>query len=34
MKLKLAVIYGSRSCEHDVSIISALQAAGKANPEE
>ncbi len=34
MKLKLAVIYGSRSCEHDVSVISALQAAGKADPEE
>ena len=24
-KLNIAVIFGSRSCEHDVSIISALQ---------
>ena len=34
MKLKLALIYGSRSCEHDVSIISALQAAKQVNPDE
>ena len=34
MKLKLALIYGSRSCEHDVSIISALQAAKNVNPDE
>ena len=34
MKLKLAVIYGSRTCEHDVSIISALQAAGAVNKDE
>ena len=34
MKLKLALIYGSRSCEHDVSIISALQAAKCINPDE
>lgn len=27
MKLNVGVIYGSRTCEHDVSIISALQAA-------
>ena len=27
MKLKAAVMYGSRTCEHDVSIISGLQAA-------
>ena len=34
MKLKLALIYGSRSCEHDVSVISALQAAKHVNPNE
>lgn len=34
MKLKVAVIYGSRSCEHEVSIISALQAASHLNKEE
>ena len=34
MKLKLALIYGSRSCEHDVSIISALQAAKHIHSEE
>ncbi len=34
MKLKLALIYGSRSCEHDVSIISALQAAKCVDPEQ
>ncbi|MBQ9407882.1 MAG: D-alanine--D-alanine ligase [Clostridia bacterium] len=34
MKLKLALIYGSRSCEHDVSVISALQAAKHVNPDE
>ena len=34
MKLKLALIYGSRSCEHDVSIISALQAAKQIDPNE
>ena len=34
MKLRLAVVYGSRTCEHDVSIISALQAAQNANPAE
>jgi hypothetical protein len=28
MKLNLAVIFGSRTCEHDVSIISGLQALG------
>ena len=33
-KLRLAVIYGSRTCEHDVSIISALQAAGSVNKDE
>ncbi|MEA4898555.1 MAG: D-alanine--D-alanine ligase family protein [Christensenellaceae bacterium] len=30
MKLNLAVTYGSRTCEHDVSIISGLQAADAA----
>lgn len=34
MKIRLAVIYGSRTCEHDVSIISALQAASAADPNE
>lgn len=34
MKLRLAVIYGSRTCEHDVSIISALQAASNVNKDE
>ena len=34
MKLKLALIYGSRSCEHDVSVISALQAAKHVNRDE
>ena len=34
MKLRLALIYGSRSCEHDVSVISALQAAKHINPDE
>ncbi len=29
MKLNVAVLYGSRTCEHDVSIISALQAINK-----
>ncbi len=28
MKLNIGVIFGSRTCEHDVSIISGLQAAG------
>jgi len=30
MKVNLAVIFGSRTCEHDVSIISGLQAVGAA----
>ena len=34
MKLKLAIIYGSRTCEHEVSIISALQAAQNVNKDE
>ncbi len=31
-KLQLGILYGSRSCEHEVSIISALQLAGVADP--
>ena len=34
MKLKVAVIYGSRTCEHDVSIVSALQAMDNLNRNE
>ena len=34
MKLKVAVIFGSRTCEHDVSIISAVQAIENLNREE
>lgn len=34
MKLRLAVVYGSRACEHEVSIISALQAAQNADRNE
>ena len=34
MKLRLAVVYGSKSCEHDVSIISALQAAGNIDRQQ
>ena len=34
MKLKVAVIYGSRTCEHDVSIVSALQAMDNLNRSE
>ena len=34
MKLRLAFVYGSRTCEHDVSIISALQAAQNADRNE
>ncbi len=34
MKIRLAVVYGSQTCEHDVSIISALQAASNADPNE
>ncbi len=32
MKTSLAVVFGSRTCEHDVSIISGLQAAMAADP--
>ena len=31
MKTNLAVVFGSRTCEHDVSIISGLQAAMAAD---
>ena len=34
MKLKIAVIFGSRTCEHDVSIISGMQAAGALDKNE
>lgn len=34
MKLSVAVIYGSRTCEHDVSVISAMQAAGALDKRE
>ena len=33
MKINLAVVFGSRTCEHDVSIISGIQALNAANPE-
>ena len=33
MKLKVAVVFGGRTCEHDVSVISALQAAGALDRE-
>ena len=33
MKIRVAVIFGGRTCEHDVSIISGLQAAGALNRE-
>ena len=33
-KIKLAVIFGSRSCEHDVSIISALQLMDAVNQND
>ena len=34
MSLKVAVIYGSRTCEHDVSIVSALQAMDNLDKNE
>lgn len=34
MKLKIAVIFGSRTCEHDVSIISGMQAAASLDPTQ
>lgn len=33
-KIQLGVIYGSRTCEHEVSIISAVQLMKNANPEK
>ncbi len=33
-KMKLGVIYGSRSSEHEVSVISALQMMKRANPDK
>ncbi len=33
-KIQLGVMYGSRSCEHEVSIISALQLMQSVNPEK
>ena len=33
-RMQLGVIYGSRSCEHDVSIISAVQLMGACDPEK
>lgn len=33
MKLSIAVVFGGRTCEHEVSIISGLQAAAALNPE-
>lgn len=34
MKLSVAVLFGSRSCEHDVSIITGIQALGALDPEQ
>ncbi len=33
-KLRLAVIFGSRACEHDVSVVSALQCINAIDPEQ
>ena len=33
-KLRIAVVFGGRSVEHEVSIISALQAVQNMNPEK
>ena len=33
-KLRVAVVFGGRSVEHEVSIISALQAVQNMNPEK
>ena len=33
-KIQLGVIYGSRTCEHEVSIISAVQLMKNADPEK
>ncbi len=34
MKLSVAVLFGSRTCEHDVSIITGIQALGALDPEQ
>ena len=32
--MRLIVLYGSRACEHDVSIITAVQAMDNADPSK
>ena len=34
MKLKVAVLFGGKSTEHEISIISAIQAIGHINKEK
>ena len=34
MKTRLAIVFGSRACEHDVSIISGLQALYAADAQK
>ena len=34
MRKNVAVFYGGRSCEHDISIITAIQAMGYINDEK
>lgn len=34
MKIKLAVMFGGRSVEHEISVISAIQAIGAVNKEK
>ena len=34
MKIKVGVIFGGKSVEHEISIISALQAIQSLNPEK
>ena len=34
VKLSVAVLFGSRSCEHDVSIITGIQALGALDPDQ
>ena len=34
MKIKLAVMFGGKSTEHEISIISAIQAIGSINKEK
>ena len=33
MKIKVAVLFGGRSTEHEISVISAIQAIGSINKE-